>query len=103
MAQYHDIYRQGAPQNVAYNAAGGASVQSTTFGPQTHWIRVTAPGVLSATSGLRIKVGDNPTADATSTLLPVNWVEYIHVTPGQKIAVISNDTVTGNLSVTELE
>ena len=64
---------------------------------------MTAPGVLSATSGLRILVGDNPTAIATSTLLPVNWVEYIHVTPGQKIAVISNDTVTGNLSVTELE
>jgi len=103
VANFHDIYRQGAAQNVAYAAAGSASAQSVAFGPQTYWIRVTAPGVLSATSGLRILVGDNPTAIATSTLLPVNWVEYIHVTPGQKIAVISNDTVTGNLSVTELE
>jgi hypothetical protein len=103
MANYHDAYRQGAAQNVAYNAAGGASAASAAFGAETYWIRVSAPGVLSATSGVRIKIGDGtPTADATSTLLPVNWVEIIAVTPGQKIAVLSNDTVTGNLSVTEL-
>jgi len=103
MANYHDAYRQGATQNVAYNAAGGASAASAAFGPETYWIRVSAPGVLSATSGVRIKVGDGtPAADATSTLLPVNWVEVVQVTPGQKIAAISNDSVTGNLSVTEL-
>jgi len=104
MANYHDSYRQAASQNVAYNVAGGASAASSPFGPETYWIRVTAPGVISATSGVRIKLGDGtPTADAVSTLLPVNWVEYINVTPGQTIAVISNDAVAGNLSVTELQ
>jgi hypothetical protein len=96
-------YRQGASQNVAYNAAGGASAASTAFGSQTRAIRVCVPGVVAAGSGVRVIVGGGtPTATATSTLLPTNWVEYYIVTPGQKIAVLGNDTVTGNLSVTEL-
>jgi hypothetical protein len=98
----HDSFRQGAAQNVAFAAAGGTSAQSSAFGSQTYWIRVCVQGALTATSGIRIAVGDNPTASASSPLLPVNWVEYIQVTPGQKIAVLSNDTITGNLSVTEL-
>ena len=96
-------FRQGASQNLAYATAGGASAASSAFGAQTYAIRVTAPGSLSATVGVRIAVSDGtPTATATSTLLPVNWVEYIVVTPGQKIAAVSNDTVAGTLSVTEL-
>jgi hypothetical protein len=35
-------------------------------------------------------------------LLPLNWVEIIAVTPGQKIAVLGNNTGTGSVSVTEL-
>ena len=95
-------FRQGASQNIAYAAAGGSSAASSAFDTQTRAIRVSVPGVISATSGVRIVVGDGtPTASATSVLLPVNWIEYIVVT-GQKIAVLGNDTVTGNLSVTEL-
>jgi hypothetical protein len=41
-------------------------------------------------------------ADANSTLLPLNWAEIIAVTPGQKIAVLGNNTGTGSVSVTEL-
>jgi len=63
---------------------------------------VCVQGAITATSGVRIAVGDTPTASNTSPLLPVNWIEYIKVTPGQKIAALSNDTVTGTLSVTEL-
>ena len=61
-------------------------------------------GLPSATlDGVRIKVGDGtPVADANSTLLPLNWVEIIAVTPGQKIAVLGNNTGTGSVSVTEL-
>lgn len=96
-------FRQGASQNVAYASSGGASAASSAFGSQTYAIRVSAPGSLSATVGVRIQVGDGtPTATATSPLLPANWVEYIIVTPGQKIAALSNDSVSGNLSVTEL-
>ena len=96
-------FRQGAAQNVAYTASGSSSAASTAFGSQTRAIRVSIPGVVSATSGVRIVVGDGtPTASATSSLLPVNWIEYIVCSPGQKVAVIGNDAVTGNLSVTEL-
>jgi hypothetical protein len=99
----HDSYRQGTSQNVSYAAAGGASAQSAAFGSQTYWIRVAAVGVLSATlDGVRIKVGDNPTASATTTLLPLNWVETIRCTPGQKIAVLGNNTGTGTVNITEL-
>ena len=104
MANYHDAYRQGASQNVSYAAAGGASAASTAFGSETYWIRVCAVGVLSATlDGVRIVVGDGtPTATATSTLLPLNWPEIIACTPGQKIAVLGNNTGIGTVNVTEL-
>jgi hypothetical protein len=103
MAAFHDVYRPKATQNVAYAAAGGASAQSTAFGSQTYAIRVCAAGVVSASiDGVRIAVGDNPTATATSALLPVQWPEYIKCSPGQKIAVLGNNTGTGSVNVTEL-
>lgn len=99
----HDAYRAIASQNVAYAAAGGASAQSTAFSSQTRWIRITSVGVVSATiDGVRYLVDTNPTAVATSPLLPVNWVEVIRVTPGQKIAVLGNNTGTGSVNITEL-
>jgi hypothetical protein len=99
----HDVWRQKASQNVAYNAAGGASVQSAAFGSQTYAIRVVVVGVVDSTNnGARIAVGDNPTASATSTMLPNNFVEYIKCSPGQKVAALSNTAVTGSLNVTEL-
>jgi hypothetical protein len=99
----HDAYREGAKQNVAFNGSAGASVQSAAFGAQTYFIRVCAVGIAGATAdGVRIAVGDNPTATSTSTLLPLNWFEYIKCTPGQKIAVLGNNTGTGSVNVTEL-
>ena len=92
---------QGSGQNVAYVAAGGASAQSVAFGSQTRVIRVCVTGIYSATAGVRIEIGDNPTATTTSPLLVVNHPEYFIVTPGQKIAVLGNDTVIGNVSVAE--
>jgi hypothetical protein len=60
-------------------------------------------GVASASNdGARINVGDNPTASSTSALLPLNWVEYIKCTPGQKVAVLGNNTATGSVTVVEL-
>jgi hypothetical protein len=99
----HDSYRHSTRLTVSYNGSAGASVQSSAFGAQTYWIRVCAVGITGATNdGVRINVGDNPTASSTSALLPLNWFEYIKVTPGQKIAALGNSTASGTLSVTEL-
>jgi hypothetical protein len=103
MAVVHDAYRHKASQNVVYAVAGGASAQSTAFGSQTYWIRLCAVGVVSATAdGVRISVGDNPTASSTAALLALNWLEYVKCSPGQKIAVLGNNASTGVVSVTEL-
>lgn len=99
----HDSFRQKSSQNVAFSPAGGSSTQSTAFGSQTYWIRVSAVGVVDSTNnGARIAVGDNPTASSTTTLLPLNWIETIKVTPGQKVAALSNAATAGSLNVTEL-
>jgi len=100
---HHDAYRHVATQNVAMAISGGASAQSTAFSSQTYWVRVCIVGVVDTTNnGARIKVGDNPTATSTSALLPLNWVETIRCTPGQKIAVVGNSASTGSLNVVEL-
>jgi hypothetical protein len=96
-----DSSRLGASQNLAFNAAGGGSVASAAFGTQTYQVRVTFTG--PAGNGVRITVGDGtPTAGASSTLLPAGWVEYLTVTPGQKLAAISDTATAGTLSITEL-
>ncbi len=98
----HDAHRQGANNNVTFNASNGASVSSSAFGSQTRYIRICLQGAVSATSGVRYAIDKSPTASSTSALLPVNWVEVVRVSPGEKIAVLSNDTTTGTLSVVEL-
>ena len=99
----HDAYRQITAQNVAIAASGGANAQSSAFSSQTYYIRVCVVGVVDNTNnGARIKVGDNPVASSTTTLLPLNTVEVFKCTPGQKIGVVSNAAATGSLSVTEL-
>jgi hypothetical protein len=103
MPMFHDAYRFITTQNVAYAAAGGASAQSTAFSSQTRYIRVVSVGVVSATvDGVRIAIDTNPTATATTALLAVNYPEVIKVSPGQKIAVLGNNTGTGTVNVTEL-
>jgi hypothetical protein len=102
--QFHDAYRVLASQNVAYAVAGGASAQSTAFGSQTYFIRVSTAGLVDSTNnGARIALGANPTASATSMLMPLNWSETFKVTPGQKLAVLGNSAATGSLNVTELD
>lgn len=77
-------------------AVGPASTVSTAFAGQTRQVRV------AATVACRIRVGDGtPTAAATDTYLPANVVEYLDVTPGQRIAAIQ-ETAAGKLSVTEI-
>jgi hypothetical protein len=76
-----------------------SSVQSTAFGASTTMVR------LSCSSGhCHFQIGTNPTASVTtSPMMPNNFSEIIRVSPGQKIAVIKDATVTSStFSVTEL-
>ena len=97
--------RLGAAQNVAYNAAGGASAASTAFAAQTYQIRVIAVSAVAGAvgDGVRIIISDGtPTAVATSTFMALNVFEYFTCSPGQRIAVLSNNASTGSISVTEM-
>lgn len=81
-----------------YVSVTSTSAQSAAFGNNTHDIR------LVSTTDCHINIGNNPTAAATDNngyLLPAGVVEYFHVTPGQKVAVIRN-SADGTLSVAEM-
>ena len=86
--------RLGAAQAPITTSA--SSQQSAAFGAQTYQIRVCV-----IANPCWIKIGDNPTATANDTLLPVNSIEYFTVTPGQKLAVLQQ-TGAGTLSITEI-
>jgi len=76
-----------------------SSVQSTAFGASTTMVR------LSCSLGhCHFQIGTNPTASVTtSPMMPNNFSEIVRVSPGQKIAVIKDATVTSStFSVTEL-
>ena len=86
--------KQGATNNVAV-ATTSTAVASAVFGVQTYQIRVAAPAAAF------YKVSDGtPTAAATDSYLPANVIEYVKVTPGQKISVFSPTIQT--ISVVEI-
>lgn len=85
--------RHGAQNNVAV-ATTSTSAASSVFGSQTYQIRI------ASSAACFYKVGDGtPTAAATDVYLPANTIEYVKVTPGQKVAVFSATVQT--VSVTE--
>ena len=85
--------RLGPAQNFLTSTA---TASSAAFSAQTYQIRICAD------VATRYRVGDGtPSAVPADTLLPANWVEYVTVTPGQRIAAILG-TGTGSLSVTEI-
>jgi FtsP/CotA-like multicopper oxidase with cupredoxin domain len=83
-----------------YITTSGTSQQSAVFGANTSEIRVVCIG----TNFCYINIGANPTAAATdnnSIPLPANVVEYFHVTPGQRVAVLQ-DTGASLFCVAEM-
>lgn len=89
-----DSARFGIANNVVV-ATTSTSTASAAFGSQTYQVRVAAP------ASCFIKVGDGtPTAATTDALLPNTWVDYVTVSPGQRIAVFSATIQT--VSVTEI-
>ena len=104
MANVRTHLRPLTSTNLAYAAAGGASAASAAFGAQTYFVRVIATGVIASTlDGVRVAFGDGtPTATSTSMLLALNSPETFAVTPGQKLAVVGNQSGTGTISITEM-
>lgn len=60
------------------------SVQSAAFNAQTGFVMINTDAPCS------IAFGQNPTADATKTRLPLDGIAYFGVNPGDKVAVITN-------------
>jgi hypothetical protein len=87
--------RPGASQDITTGAV--SATLTNAFGPTTYQVR------LSCTTACRYRVVEaaGGTAVSTDTLLPVNWVEHIIVSPGQKIAAIQ-DAAVGKLNITEM-
>ncbi len=74
------------PVAVQTVAIGGSSAQSAAFNARTVIIRVHADAICSILIG-----GTNPTATATNARFIAGQTEYFLVTPGDKLAVITNN------------
>lgn len=92
--------RIGATQTIAYDSSAAIT---NAFGSETYQLR------LVANSACCFRIGDGAqTATTADPLLPANAVEYVIVSPGQRISAIkaaTNGLVTataGTLWVTEL-
>ena len=96
----HHASRVGVTQSIAYDASVGAT---NAFSVETYQLR------LVANSACHYRIGDGAqTATASDAFLPANVIEYVIVSPGQRIAAIkaaTNGLVTataGTLWVTEM-
>ena len=96
----HHASRVGATQTIAYDSSVGIT---NAFGVETYQLR------LVADSACCYRIGDGAqTATVADTYLPANVIEYVIVSPGQRIAAIkaaTNGLVTataGTLWVTEM-
>jgi hypothetical protein len=92
--------RTGATQTIAFDASVGIT---NVFGSETFQLR------LVANSACCFRVGDGAqTATVADPFLPANTIEYVIVSPGQRISAIkaaTNGLVTataGTLWVTEM-
>lgn len=65
-------------------AIGGSSVQSSAFATDTRLVRIHTDAICS------IAVGSNPTATANTRRMAAGQTEFLAVSGGQKIAVITN-------------
>lgn len=95
--------RQGAVQVIAYSTA---ATITNAFGSETYQIRLSAN---SACHYLVSEAANVVAATVTNaSFLPANVIEYVTVTPGQKISVIQAATgglvtgTAGTLNVTEM-
>lgn len=85
----------GSSQDVTFS---GTSAQSSAIGTLGQTPRRVIRIVSDAPC--RILIGLDPTALATSTLLPAGVVEYTEITPGHKVAALQ-ESAGGKLNITE--
>ena len=92
--------RAGATQTIAFDTSAAIA---NAFGPETFQLR------LVANAACCFRIGDGAqTATITDTFLPANVIDYVIVSPGQRISAVkaaSNGLVTataGTLWVTEM-
>ena len=97
-----DASALGTTQTVAYDATVAIT---NAFGAQTRMVRLVAN---SACHYHIYEAAGTATATAADPLLPALWVEYVIVSPGQKISAIKAATAgsitaaAGTLWVTEV-
>jgi hypothetical protein len=96
----HPSSRAGITQTIAYDGSGAIA---NAFGLETYQLR------LVADSACCYRIGDGAqTATTADTYLPANTIDYVIVSPGQRISAIkaaTNGLVTataGTLWVTEM-
>jgi len=92
--------RAGVTQTIAYDASAAIA---NPFGPETFQLR------LVANSACCFRIGDGAqTATTSDTFLPANVIDYVIVSPGQRISAVkaaSDGLVTataGTLWITEM-
>ena|ERR1700680_1405299 len=78
------IPREPAVVDQAPIAISGSSLQSVAFGKTTNYVRLHCDAICS------VKFGANPTATASNQRMAASQTEFKGVTPGYKVAVITN-------------
>lgn len=82
--------------------AGAASSQSTAFGTETTLVRIGTSNLTGAGAHIHVAIGTNPTATTSSTIIPCGLIEYIVVSPGDKLAVLRGGATSIDMSITEI-
>lgn len=76
----NSFFKTLASQSLSLTAA---SQQVTLTSPYTIYVRLS-----SGPTALYYATGANPTATTSSSYLPLNWVDYIQISPGEKLAIL---------------
>ena len=90
---YPTTYRLDTVQVVTVGAASAATTNAV--GGQTHHVRIVS------TTACHYVTGKTPTATTSLSYLPADVVEYVDITPGEKIAFIQH-AAGGYAYVTEV-
>ena len=74
----------GEPGITTQKVTYSTTAQSAAFNAQTRFIAISSPGIFSYT------VNDNPTATTSHFRVPADQILCFAVTPGHKIAAVTN-------------